>query len=211
MARAMRKPATVRALEELGRVRLSPSFYLREFLHSEIAEIHGIANLPDDPDLAIAVGRRLCEDLLEPLNATFGRIGVRSAYRAPAVNEFGNRNNLSCARNEASFASHIWDRRDTAGHMGATASIVIPWFTDRYDAGADWRALAWWIHDHLDYSRLQFFPKLCAFNIQWREQPERRIDSFIAPKGCLTRPGMANHDTDHADWHAGFPALRSPG
>jgi hypothetical protein len=204
----MRKPATVRALEELGRVRLSPSFYMRDFLHSEIAEIHGIANLPDDPDLAIAAGKRLCEDLLEPLNATFGRIAVRSAYRAPAVNDFGNRNKLNCARNEASFACHIWDRRDAAGRMGATASIVIPWFADRYDAGADWRALAWWIHDHLPYSRLQFFPKLCAFNIQWRDQPERRIDSFIAPKGCLTRPGMANHETDHADWYAGFPALR---
>ncbi len=25
-----------------------------------------------------------------------------------------------------------------------------------------------------------------GFNIQWRERPSRRIDSFIAPRGCLT-------------------------
>jgi hypothetical protein len=38
------------------------------------------------------------------------------------------------------------------------ATIVVPWLADRYREGADWRALAWWIHDHLPYSQLQFFP-----------------------------------------------------
>jgi hypothetical protein len=86
----MRKPVSVRSLEQLGRVRLSSSFFMREFLHSEIADLHGIPNIPDDPALAIAAGRRLCEELLEPLQATFGRLAIRSAYRAPAVNAFGN-------------------------------------------------------------------------------------------------------------------------
>ena len=72
-------------------------------------------------------------------------------------------------------------------------------------AGADWRALAWWIHDRLPYSRLQFFPKLAAFNIQWHERPQRRIDSFIPPKGCLTKPGMPDHAGDHSRWYRGFP------
>jgi hypothetical protein len=56
----------------------------------EIANVHRMTNLPDDPDFAIAAGRRLCEDLLEPLQATFGRIAIRSAYRSPAVNAYGN-------------------------------------------------------------------------------------------------------------------------
>jgi hypothetical protein len=201
----MRRPRTVRALEELGRVRLSPSFYMRDFLHSEIAEIAGIPNVPDDPALAVAAGRMLCEQLLEPLNATFGRVSVRSAYRSPEVNEYGNRRGLNCASNERNHAGHIWDRRDADGCMGATACVVIPWFADRYAAGADWRALAWWIHDRLPYSRLQFFPRLAAFNIQWHERPKRRIDSFIAPKGCLTKPGMPNHAGDHSAWYRGFP------
>jgi hypothetical protein len=201
----MRRPRTVRALEELGRVRLSPSFYMRDFLHSEIAEIAGIPNVPDDPALAVAAGRMLCEQLLEPLNATFGRVSVRSAYRSPEVNEYGNRRGLNCAANERNHAGHIWDRRDADGCMGATACVVIPWFADRYAAGADWRALAWWIHDRLPYSRLQFFPRLAAFNIQWHERPKRRIDSFIAPKGCLTKPGMPNHAGDHSAWYRGFP------
>lgn len=199
----------MRALEALGRVRLSRSFYFRDFLYSEIAAFYRLANIPDDPDLAIEAGSRLCQALLEPLKATFGAIAIRSAYRSLEVNEFGNKHALNCASNEASRAGHIWDRRDAEGCMGATACIVVPWFADRYAHSADWRPMAWFIHDHLPYSSLCFFPKLAAFNIQWHERPKRRIDSYAAPKGCLTRPEMAGHDGDHAALYEGFPPLLS--
>jgi hypothetical protein len=202
----MRAPASVRSLETLGRVCLSHSFFMRDFLHSEIANFYGVPNIPEDPDQAIAAGRQLCEELLEPLQSAFGRLAIRSAYRAPAVNSLGNRLRLSCASNERNYARHIWDRRDSEGCLGAMTSVVVPWFADRYAAGTDWRAMAWWIHDHLPYSELQFFPKLAAFNIGWRERPRRRIDSFIAPRGCLTRPGMANQADDHSHHYPGFPA-----
>ena len=58
----MRKPASMKALETLGGVRLSPNFIMRDMLYSEIANFHRIQNVPDDPDLAIAAGRRLCMD-----------------------------------------------------------------------------------------------------------------------------------------------------
>jgi hypothetical protein len=203
----MKTPRSVVSLEDLGRIRLSPSFYMRDFLYSEIANFHGIPNIPDDPDLAIEAGRNLCESLLEPLQATFGRIAIRSAYRSPTVNAFGNQNGLNCASNEKNFARHIWDHRDQRGCSGAMTCIVIPWFTDRYEAGADWRALAWWIHDYLPYSNLYFFPKLAAFNIGWSELPERRIDSHIMPKGCLTKPGDQNHAGNHSTWYSDLPSL----
>ena len=209
----MRKPQSVKALDDLGRVRLSPSFYMRDFLHSEVAAFHRIPNIPDDPDLAIAAGRRLCTDLLEPLQAAFGRIAIRSAYRAAAVNAFCNAQQRAgkagypCASNAASAANHIWDLRDGAGRMGATACIVIPWFADRNAAGADWRGLAWGIHDPLPYHS----PRNAAFNLTWREDPEGRIDSYIAPRGCLTKPGMENHAGSHAPWYEGFPPVAGPG
>ena len=203
-----RKPGSMWALEDLGRVRLSPNFFFREFLYSEIANFYGIPNIPDDPDLAIEVGRKLCTELLEPLRASFGALSIRSAYRAPAVNRFGNEHGLNCARNERD--SHIWDQRDPEGRKGATATVVVPWFADRYAEGANWRALAWWIHDHLPYHHLQFFPKLAAFNIAWREEPERIVTSYIAPRGILTRPGMENHGGDHAEWYRGFPPYLPP-
>ena len=135
-------------------VRLSRSFYMRDFLYSETANLHGIQNIPDNPDLAIEVGRMLCEELLEPLNATFGRIAIRSSFRSCELNQFCNEHGYNCARNESNFSGHIWDRRDADGLIGATACIAIPWFTDRFEQGADWQSLAYWIHDHLPYSEL---------------------------------------------------------
>ncbi|MBS3847359.1 hypothetical protein KD146_01495 [Devosia sp. BSSL-BM10] len=203
----MRQPQSVKGLEELGRVRLSESFYLRDFLYSEIAAIHAIPNIPDDPDLAIAAGTALCQNLLEPLQARFGRISIRSSYRSCALNQFGNANKLNCSRNEANYAGHIWDRRDAAGHMGATACIIINRFVPYYERTGDWEAMAWWIHDHLPYHDMQFFPRYAAFNLQWREQPERRIYSYIPPRrGTLTKPGESNRNIDHSSAYAAMLA-----
>lgn len=189
----MRQPKTVRALEAFGRVRLSESFFMRDFLYSEIAVIQGFQNLPDDPDLAIAAGKRLCEELLEPLQAKFGRISLRSSYRSPEVNHFGNTNKLNCGRNDSNFAGHIWDRRDAGGRMGATACVIVNRFIPYYERTGDWEAMAWWVHDHLPYSDMEFFPKFAAFNLQWQEEPERSIYSFIPPRrGRLTAPGRPN-------------------
>ncbi|MBT3536747.1 MAG: hypothetical protein HN478_22895 [Rhodospirillaceae bacterium] len=204
----MRKPGSMKGLEELGRVRLSPSFFMRDFLYSEISVFYGIPNIPDNPDLAIAAGTKLCTELLEPLKATFGHLAIRSSYRNAAVNAFGNENGLNCANSERAKGRHVWDHLDSQDHMGAMACVALPWFADRYANGADWRSLAWWIHDHLPYSRLHFFPKLCAFNIGWSETPDRAIYSYIAPRGCLTKPGMGNYAGDHGDWYEDFPKLR---
>ena len=178
---------------------------MRDFLFSEIASIHGFNNVPDDPELAIAAGTRLCEELLEPLQEVFGRIAIRSAYRSPEVNGFGNemqragKSGYSCASNEANYAGHIWDRRDADGFMGATACVIVHLFWDRFQAEGDWQKLAWWIHDHLPYSSLEFFPKYWAFNITWHERPKRRIYSYNKPKGYLTKPGMENHEGSHLE------------
>lgn len=204
----MRKPNSMKGLEDLGRARLSKNFFFRDFLHSEIADFYRISNIPDDPDLAIEAGSRLCEELLEPLQATFGRLHIRSGYRSRAVNQFGNVNKLNCSTNAATAADHIWDMRDADDCMGATACVVVPWLIDNHDRQEDWQRLAWWIHDHLPYASLCFFPKLWAFNIQWHERPARRISSYVAPRGVLTKPGMANHDGSHAEWYAGFPHLQ---
>lgn len=129
----MKKPQSVAALENLGRVRLSKSFFMRDLLYSKIANFHGLCNIPEEPDLAIANGRQLCETLLEPLQDTSARIAIRSAYRSPAVNQLGNEQGYNCAPNERCYASHIRDRLDAEGCRGATACIVIPWFVDRYE------------------------------------------------------------------------------
>ncbi len=185
----MRKPTSVAALTELGRVRLSKSFFMRDMLYSEIAQVHGLLNAPDDPDLAIAAGTRLCEELLEPLQDHWGRIAIRSAYRSREVNALGNamqregKAGYTCASNEANAGRHIWDLRDEDGCMGAMACVVVPSFWDAHQQPGDWQILARWIDEHLNYSQLYFYPTYWAVNIGWHERPERRIDSHAEPKG----------------------------
>ncbi|QYX55759.1 hypothetical protein K1T73_11775 [Roseovarius sp. SCSIO 43702] len=197
------------SLETLGRVRLSRHFYMRDFLYSEIGNFHRIQNIPQDPDMAVENGRMLCQMLLDPLTETFGRIAIRSGYRSPELNRFGNENRLNCARNDANYGHHIWDREAATGR-GAGTSLVIPWFADRHAEGRDWRDLAWWIHDHLPYSDLCFFPRLCAMNLSWREAPRRTISSYIAPRGLLLAEGAVPDEgrATRRARYADFPPFR---
>ena len=203
----MRRPGSMWSLETLGREPLSRYFWMREFLYSEIGNFHQISNIPDNPDLALERGRAFAAALLDPLEETFGRIFVRSGYRSARLNSYGNAHKLNCARNTYPLECHIWDLPETPV---AGASIVIPWFVHLYGQGRDWRDLAWWLHDHLNYSEIWFFPKLCAFNISWRPEPQRRIDSYIAPKGTLLRAGADPAETraQRAKRYADFPPFR---
>ena len=205
----MRKPGSMWSLETFGRQRLSKYYYMRDFMFSEISSFHAVPNVPENPDLVIENGRAFCAALLDPLEETFGRVAVRSGYRSPELNRYGNENKLNCARNDHPLECHIWDR-GAGPEAVAGASIVIPWFADQYDQGRDWRDLAWWLHDHLPYSEMWFFPKLAALNLVWRPDPWRTISSYIAPRGTLLRRGaepeesLAQRQARYRD----FPAFR---
>ena len=213
-----RKPGSMRGLEELGRVRLSRFFFMRDFLYSEIGNVHGIPNIPSDPDLAIAVGEKLCVELLDPIVETFGPIHLRSSFRSVEVNGYGAANKENCASNESNHAGHIWDRRDANGHMGATACIVVPWFADRYEEGRDLSDLAWWVHDHLPYASMEFYPKLAAFNLTWHEASRphgdgsyrRRISSWVHKPRVLFKDDDPERKPpgDRAQRYRDFPPFR---
>jgi len=166
----MGKKWSYKELESLGRVRLSSNFYLREFLHSEVAQYHGVINAPDDPKLAIQAGTALCERVLEPIQAAWGKVHIRSGYRSPEVNDLGNKNGMNCASNARNVAAHIWDQQDGKGFSGATVCIVVPHYHDYFESTGDWASLAWWVHYHIpDYYEMCFFKEQCAFNIRWYE------------------------------------------
>ena len=205
----MRQPRSMWSLETFGRQRLSKHFYMRDFMYSEISGFHGVPNIPTDPDVTLEHGRAFCTTLLDPLEETFGRIAVRSGYRSPELNKYGNDNKLNCAANDNPLECHIWDWHQGEAAI-AGASIVIPWFADQYDAGRDWQDLAWWMDDHLDYSDIWFFPKLAAFNLVWRATPLRTISSYIAPRGMLLRAGQQPHETltQRQSRYDDFPTFR---
>ncbi|MEO0905861.1 MAG: hypothetical protein AAFX89_14025, partial [Pseudomonadota bacterium] len=151
--------------------------------------------------------RSFCTELLDPLEETFVRVAVRSGYRSSDLNAWGNAHKLNCARNDYPGECHIWDRDVPI----AGATIVIPWFSDQYEAGRDWRDLAWWIHDHLPYSEQWFFPKLAAFNLSWEPVPRRTISSYIAPRGKLLAAGAepAEPLQQRQNRYCDFPPFRA--
>ena len=198
----MRSPLSVHTLEDFGRVQLSNSFFMREFLYSEISQIEKIPNIPSDPEMAIRVGKRLCEDVLEPIQERLGRILVRSAYRSAEVNAEGakNKNQYGCAGNSANAARHIWDLCDSEKLVGAMACIVVTSYLPFFERTRNWQALGWWIHDHIPgYSEIEFFTKAppLALNISWHERPKKTVHAWAPRRTCLTKPGMSNHGGDH--------------
>ncbi len=90
--------------------------------------------------------------------------------------------------------------------MTAAWGRWLPWFTDRFETGADWRARAWWLHDHLNCSEQVFFPKPWGFNIGLHQKPERTIKSQVAPLGHMVAPGQ-RADKGHAEWYRDVPAF----
>lgn len=162
-------------LETIGRVRLSRHFFMRDFLHSEIGVAFGIPNIPEDPALAIENGKRLCTDILEPIVSEYGPIQVRSGYRSPTLNEFGNRNRFNCASNKNNAAAHIWDRLDESGRRGASTCIVIPWCLDNLDPSSDELEFGQTLRELVEFDRITFFTHQFAFNIGWRDEPRGTI------------------------------------
>ena len=63
---------TYEKLEELGRVRLSKNFFMRDFLYSEIAAWHGIRNIPENPERAIH--SRPCKTSATRMNIGFAPV-----------------------------------------------------------------------------------------------------------------------------------------
>ena len=209
MSSIPRKITSYDMLEKLGRVRLSEHFFMREMLYSSISDYHAntselniLPNYPEDPHLAVQAGTMLCQSLLEPLRAKFGHVVIRSAYRSPKVNEFGNKRDLNCSSNENSAADHIWDLRDKEGNMGACVTIQLPWFMDQNLTSNQWTSLAWWIHDNLPYHSQFYFNSNGTLNLGWRENPERWIRSYIEPRGYLTREGMDNWSGGHSEHYS---------
>ena len=213
----MSEIATLADLTSLGRRRLSDNFFMRDMLYSEVGNLAGVPNIPEDPELAIEAGGQLCRLVLEPLLAAFGHIAIRSAYRSPTLNAHCHElykqgvTDAWCTCNEDNAAYHIWDRRDDQGNLGAVATIVIPSYIEHYERTQDWRSLGWWMRDHLEhYAQVQFFRTFCAFNIRWYEGPSDQSIGYLDPptRETLTQRGASNFDGDH---HASYAAILSAG
>ena len=177
-------PQSYSGLDRLGRIALSESFHMREFLYSEIAVHYQLRNVPDKEriDIAIEAGSKLCSLLLEPLQKQFGRVHVRSGYRSREVNAAGVQKH-NCAADNRGF--HTWDHPSENNGIGATACISVPGVSKAvFDGTVSYESMAWWVYDNLpEWSHLEFFAtaehsdEVC-FNIGWLAQPLKTMTTW---------------------------------
>lgn len=75
-----------------------------------------------------------------------------------------------------------------------------------------WKAMAWWIYDHLPYSEVMFFhhPKFnyAPFNIRWHETDERRWIRSTGHKALTKPPRPPFGPGVNAQEYPGFPTLQ---
>ena len=183
------KNPTVEELDSLGRERLSKNFYMREFLHSEVATRFNIVNYPDDPEAALKTGRVLCSSLLEPLQDRFGRISIRSGFRSSTLNGLCHEKGFNCVENSKAYGRHIWDIPSKKYGWGAMACIVIPSIHDAVCDGVSIDEFACWIDSNLPYCFVSIFQNQTAVNVCCSENPKKDIYSRIEPSGFLFRSG----------------------
>lgn len=212
------KDWTMANLEDFGRIRLSRHFFMRDMLYSEVASLHGIMNVPKNAHWAVQVGSSLCKELLEPLHNVFGHVSIRSAFRSVAVNDCGSKKYRNLATTGTNHARHVWDKLDHKDRKkGATACIVIPWFVDYLERNPEqsWKAMAWWVHDHLTYCEMKFFSNqkfnYSAFNLRWSKVPNRRIDGPDKRPGEFPKPGSKSAPGANSLKYPGFPKWNPPG
>ena len=152
-------------LEDFGRIRLSKSFLVRDFLYSEAADYFGMSNMPQKPDLMVTTGRELCRRILEPLTATFGPLHIRTGYLADEI----------CAITDQPNDPFQWDRAENGVGIGAGAEIVIPGLPEQLINQGAWRSMAYWFSEKLPIHQAIFSLERCTITVSWNSRPERAV------------------------------------
>lgn len=167
-AKRLVKP-TKQEYEALGRQRLSKNFILRDFLFSTDAAALGMSNFPEDPAMVIRSGRELCERLLEPILAHFGKFSITYGYACRDLIEYKW---TAEQRVKQHFCSspHNWDRMRFGEEVYARVDIlpfcVADGLIDRYD-------FARWCMLNLDIDLLQQFTRSNGYCISISPKPRR--------------------------------------
>jgi hypothetical protein len=167
-AKRLTQPTT-REYEALGRVRLSQNFILRDFMFSTDGACRGLSNFPEDPDMVIRAGKALCEKVLEPVLAKFGRFAITFGYQSREGLEFSwpkeKREAKGCNSNP-----HMWDRKSWGDQVYCRVDIlpfvVADGLVDRYE-------FARWCMLNLDIDLLMQWTRSSGYCISISPKPRR--------------------------------------
>ena len=165
-------------IEALARVRLSKNFILRDFLYSTECAARGFSNYPEDPDAVIRAAKALCEKVLEPVLAKWGRFFLTFAYQSRDGIEHG----WSKAEREANPRSsnpHQYDRGSFGDEVYARIDILPVCVEDglvtKHEFGH-------WLMHNLDLDLVMVWTRSNVFCITISPKPRRVWLQWGSPK-----------------------------
>lgn len=185
--------------EELGRTRLSRNFILRDLLFSTDSAALGLTNFPERPDLVVHAGAALCEKILEPVLAEFGRFAITFGYQSREGIDYW----LSQEETrKATSNPHQWDRGTPFGD-GVFARIdILPFCVE--DGEVSREAFGHWLMHRLDIDLLMQWTRSNVYCITISPQPRRVWVEW----GSVKRGEPSNTTHMGADyWQRIYPEL----
>lgn len=114
---------TAAKYDQLTRTRLSKNFILRDFMFCAASAAQGLSNYPENPDAVIKAGRALCERLLEPTLAEFGRFAITYGYQSRESMDFELAKGAKVVHPNSS-SPHHWDRKSWGDDVYARVDIL---------------------------------------------------------------------------------------
>lgn len=156
-------------IDRLGRTRLSKNFILRDFLFCAASSARGMSNFPENPELAIQAGKALCENLLEPILAHFGRFAITYGYQSRESID------IDLARSNKVFhrhcsSPHHWDR-GTFGNAVYARVDILPICVE--DGAVSKRDFGLWLMHNLDVDLCMTWTRSNVFCLTISPLPRR--------------------------------------
>lgn len=164
-----RTSPTTEEYESLSRVRLSKNFILRDFLFSTECAARGLTNYPDDPDMVIRAGKEMCQKVLEPLLAQWGRFAITFGYQSRQGVEWSWTKKMREA-NPRSSSPHCWDRGTFGDEVYARVDILLYCVMDGL---IDKQTVGHWMMHNLDIDLLMQWRKSNGFCVSISPKPRR--------------------------------------
>lgn len=172
--------------EALARTRLSKHYILRDFLFSIESSVLGFSNYPEHPQLVIDAGRAICEKVLEPIHAQFGRPALTFGYMSRQTIEFGM-TDAERDTNPHSSNPHNWDRQTWGDEVYARVDIL-PFCVEDGDVTKE--EFARWCMMNLDIDLLMQWTKSNGACITISPKPRRIWLEWGSPKNGEPRQRM---------------------
>ncbi|MDM7948292.1 hypothetical protein [Hydrogenophaga sp.] len=167
--KSFKKSPNAGFIDRVAKTRLSKNFILRDFLFCASSAAQGLSNFPDDLAEAIKAGQVLCDRLLEPILAEFGRFAVTYGYQSRESMD------LDLAKVSKSFrcnssSPHHWDRGTFGNEVYARVDILPFCVEDGYVGK---RAFGHWVMHHLDVDLCMTWKRSNVFCLTIGPKPRR--------------------------------------